>query len=85
MEIFGSRDGSTLTKIDIPERLDRVGDLVEDKGGVVFYLAQAWARFAEAISTGQRMEPDFDSGVTRRRLIDAIYAASDTGQVQKLE
>ena len=30
------------------------------------------------------MEPDFDSGVTRRRLIDAIYAASDTGQVQKL-
>ena len=84
MEIFGSRDGSTLTKIDIPERLDRVGDLVEDKGGVVFYLAQAYARFAEAIATGQRMEPDFDSGVTRRRLIDAIYAASDTGQVQKL-
>ena len=84
MEIFGSRDGSSLEKIDIPERLDRVGDLVEDKGGVVFYLAQAWARFAEAIETGQRMEPDFDSGVTRRRLIDAIYASSDTGQAQKL-
>jgi predicted dehydrogenase len=84
MKIFGSRDGSELEQLEIPGRLDRVGSLVEDNQGVVFYLAQAWARFGEAITTGQRMEPDFDSGVTRRRLIDAIYRSSDTGQAQKL-
>ncbi len=84
MEIFASTDGGDQKPVEIPKRLDRVGDLVEDQNGVVFYLAQAWARFAEAITTGKRMEPDFDSGVTRRALIDAIYASSDTGEAQKL-
>lgn len=84
MRIFGSRGGdSELTELPIPERLDRVGDAVPDRG-VVFFVAQAWARFAEAIRTGKRVEPDFESGATRRRLIDAIYRASDTGETQRL-
>jgi len=85
MELFGSNYGSILTPLPIPKRLDMVGDLIENKQGVVFYLAQAWARFGEAIIKGKDTSPDFDSGVTRRRLIDGIYASSDTGKSQTLQ
>ena len=85
MELFGSNNDSKLSSLSIPKRLDKVGELIEDRKGVVFYLAQAWARFAEAIIEGTNVPPDFDSGVTRRRLIDGIYASSDTKKSQLLK
>jgi predicted dehydrogenase len=43
-----------------------------------------WHRFAEAIRAGTPVEPDFDTAVTRHRLLDAVQRASDTGQKQRL-
>jgi predicted dehydrogenase len=43
-----------------------------------------WVKFAEAIRTGTRIEPDFDSAVKRHRMLDAISRASETGQRQKI-
>jgi predicted dehydrogenase len=43
-----------------------------------------WVKFAEAIRTGTRIEPDFDSAVRRHRMLDAIRRASETGQRQKV-
>jgi predicted dehydrogenase len=47
-------------------------------------VGQMWLNFAEAIRTGQRIEPDFESAVRRHRMLDAIQRASDTGQRQKI-
>ena len=52
--------------------------------GPPFNVAQMWSRFADSIRTGERAEPDFDSAVTRHKLLDAIQRASDTGQRQTL-
>jgi predicted dehydrogenase len=43
-----------------------------------------WVKFAEAIRTNTRIEPDFDSAVRRHRMLDAIVRASETGQRQKI-
>jgi predicted dehydrogenase len=43
-----------------------------------------WVKFAEAIRTNARIEPDFDFAVRRHKLLDAIVRASETGQRQKV-
>ena len=42
--------------------------------------ASMYVRFAEAIRTGQSVEPDFDSAVRRHKLLESIQAASDQGR-----
>jgi predicted dehydrogenase len=39
-----------------------------------------YQNLAKAIATGQRVEPDFATAVTRHKLIDAVQAASDQGK-----
>jgi predicted dehydrogenase len=43
-----------------------------------------WVKFAEAIRTGSKTEPDFDHAVRRHRMLDAIVRASQTGQREKV-
>jgi predicted dehydrogenase len=46
-----------------------------------------WVKFAEAIRTGAKTDPDFpdfDHAVRRHRTLDAIVRASRTGQRQKI-
>ncbi len=77
----GKGDTAALEEITIPPHNTWVPDSVPQ--GPPFNIAQLWGRFAGAITDGQRAEPDFDTAVTRHKLIDAIQRASDTGQRQR--
>jgi predicted dehydrogenase len=83
MRILGAKEGEPeLKELPIPRRLTWVPDAVPQ--GPPFNVAQMWSRLANAIRTGERAEPDFDTAVTRHRLLDAIQRASDTGKRQGL-
>jgi predicted dehydrogenase len=76
----GKGDVSELEDIEIPARHTWVPDSVPL--GAPFNIAQLWSRFADAIRSGERIEPDFDTAVQRHKLLDAILRSSDTGQAQ---
>ncbi|MGZ8229681.1 MAG: Gfo/Idh/MocA family protein [Burkholderiales bacterium] len=83
-KIYGGRkEDPKLKELPIPERLKWVPEEVRGTGPS-YDVGQMWVRFAEAIRTNTRIEPDFDSAVRRHRMLDAIRRASDTGQRQKL-
>jgi len=73
----GKSTDAVLKELPIPERLTWVPEGVPQ--GPPFNVAQMYRRLAEAIRTGQRAEPDFDSAVTRHRLLETIQSASDKG------
>ena len=81
--IQGGQSGdSELKELPIPGRFKWIPDSVPQ--GPPFSVAQMWSKFADAIRTGKRVEPDYDTAVTRHRMLDAIQRASDTGQRQTL-
>lgn len=79
----GHKDDQALQELPVPERLKWVPESVR-KVGRAYDVGQMWVRFAEAIRTGARVEPDFDHAVRRHRMLDAIRRASETGQRQKV-
>ncbi len=76
----GKGDSLALDEIAIPPHNTWVPESVPQ--GPPFNIAQLWSRFAHGITRGERTEPDFDTAVTRHRLVDAIQRASDTGRRQ---
>ena len=74
----GRSTDRTLRELPIPGRLVAVPKGVPE--GEPFNVAQMYQGWAEAIRSGQRVEPDFATAVTRHRLIDAVQAASDQGK-----
>lgn len=78
----GSNQDKALQELPIPDRLTWVPETLT---GGAFNVGQMWAKFAESIRTGGRIEPDFETGVQRHKLLEAIQRASDTGQRQKLD
>ncbi|WP_089938621.1 Gfo/Idh/MocA family protein [Candidatus Entotheonella palauensis] len=66
-----------MQELPIPERLMWVPSDVPQ--GPPFNVAQMYRRFAEAIQSGERMEPDFDTAVRRHQLLEAVQTASDQG------
>ena len=81
--IQGGQSGdSELKDLPIPGRLKWISDLVPREPALS--VAQMWSKFAVAIRTGNREEPDFDTAVKRHRMLDAVQRASDTGQRQTL-
>jgi predicted dehydrogenase len=79
----GHKDDKELKELPVPERLKWVPEAVR-KVGRAYDVGQMWVKFAEAIRTGARVEPDFDHAVRRHRTLDAIVRASETGQRQKV-
>ncbi|MEK6593796.1 MAG: Gfo/Idh/MocA family oxidoreductase [Pseudomonadota bacterium] len=79
----GHKDDKALQELPVPERLKWVPEEVRS-AGPSYDVGQMWVRFAEAIRTGSRIEPDFDHAVRRHRMLDAIVRASETGQRQKI-
>ena len=71
----GTDDG--FKELPIPDRLTWVPEGVPQ--GQPFNVAQMYRRLAEAIQSDQRVEPDFDSAVTRHKLLEAIQTSSDQG------
>jgi predicted dehydrogenase len=79
----GRKDDKALQEIPVPERYKWVPEDVRN-AGPSYDVGQMWVKFAEAIRTNTRIEPDFDSAVRRHRMLDAIVRASETGQRQKV-
>ena len=79
----GHKDDKALQELPVPERLKWVPEEVRN-GGPAYDVGQMWVKFAEAIRTNTRIEPDFDFAVRRHRMLDAIVRASETGQRQKI-
>ncbi len=78
--LAGKGSDSGLEEIPSMPHHTWVPDSVQQ--GPAFNIAQLWGQFAQAINSGERAEPDFDTAVTRHELLDAIQRASDTGQRQ---
>ena len=74
---------SSLQELPVPERLVWVPEGVPT--GPPFNVAQMYVRFAEAIRTGQPVEPDFDSAVRRHKLLESIQAVADQGRRVNLD
>ena len=83
MIVGGRKDDNALQPLPVPERLKWVPEQVRN-AGASYDVGQMWVKFAEAIRTDTRIEPDFDSAMRRHRMLDAIVRASDTGQRQKI-
>jgi predicted dehydrogenase len=81
--VGGHKDDKALQELPVPERLKWVPEEVRGLGPG-YDVGQMWVKFAEAIRTDTRIEPDFDSAVRRHRMLDAIVRASETGQRQKV-
>jgi predicted dehydrogenase len=67
----------------VPERFKWVPEAVRNDGPA-YEVGQMWVKFAEAIRTGAKIEPDFDHALRRHRMLDTIVRASQTGQRQKV-
>ncbi len=81
--ILGGKEGdSELKELPIPKRHTWVPESVPQ--GPPFNVAQMWSRFGEGIRKDKPVVPDFDTAVTRHKLLDAIQRASETGQSQEL-
>lgn len=82
VRLRGGKGDSQLDDLTIPSHHTWVPDSVPQ--GPPFNVAQMWGRLAGAVSGDKREEPDFDTAVTRHKLLDAIQRASDTGQRQSV-
>ena len=79
----GRKDDKTLQELPVADRFKWVPEAVRN-AGPGYDVGQMWVKFAEAIRTGTRVEPDFDSAVRRHKMLDAIQRAAQTGQRQKV-
>ena len=81
--LLGAKSGQKeLEEIAIPDRLTWIPSDVPQ--GPPFNVAQMYRRFGEAIISGERVPPDFDSALARHRLINAIEKSSREGIRQKI-
>ena len=86
VRLTGARAGEThLADLPIPGRLAAAPEAsARGAVGPAFYPSQMFSRFAHAIRTGERVQPDFETGARRQALLAAVQRASDDGQRQLL-
>ena len=78
LRLQGAQRSHTLSDLTIPDRFTWVPP--EFPRGDPFNVGQMYARFAEAVRTGQNRLPTFDTAVELHRFLDTIKRSSDTGQ-----
>ena len=78
----GRRGDGEMTEIDVPNRLTWAPEAADL--GAAFPVAQMWRRFGQVIRGEEARVPDFETGLTRHRLMDAVERASETGERQLL-
>ncbi|MCC6473146.1 MAG: Gfo/Idh/MocA family oxidoreductase [Burkholderiales bacterium] len=78
VQLLGAHGGNTLAPITPPDALFhfRAGDPRED----AFNIGQMYHAFAQAIRSGERRQPSFDTALEVHRLVDAVAQASQTGR-----
>jgi predicted dehydrogenase len=82
-QLHGARGQEALTAMATPERFTLVPS--GTPAGAPRNVAQAYARLAAAISTGDRFEPDFAHAVKRHRLIEAIERSAAEGRAVRVQ
>ena len=73
--------GQPFKPLPVPEKYSRVPDSLRGSQG--YDVAHMYKDFAAALANGTPCETDFDHGVKRHRLLEAIVAAAESGQRQK--
>jgi predicted dehydrogenase len=74
-----------MTDLDVPNRLFASDTKARGATGPAVYVSQMLHRFAVAIQTGERAQPDFDAGAARMRLLGLMDRASETGERQTVD
>jgi predicted dehydrogenase len=82
-QLHGARGKEPLTALEPPARFTLVPEGVP--AGPPRNVAQAYARLAAAIATGERFEPDFAHAVRRHTLIEAIERSSAEGRTVRVQ
>jgi predicted dehydrogenase len=77
-QLQGARGDEPLAAMEIPERFRLVPE--GTPAGPARNVAQAYARLAQAMASGEHYEPDFRHAVTRHALIAAIERSSAEGR-----
>ena len=77
LRLQGAQRGHELRDLEVPSRFVWVPR--DFPRGDPFNVGQMYARFAEAIRTGNNQLPTFDTAVELHRFIDVLKKASDTG------
>ena len=72
----GQGEDTSLSVMEIPPKYRTVPT---ELGGPVVAVAEAYARFADGLSAVDQI-PDFDAGVNRHRLLDAIERSCATAE-----
>jgi predicted dehydrogenase len=81
--LYGARGKEPLAAMETPERFTLVPD--GTPAGSPRNVAQAYARLAAAVTTGDLFEPDFAHAVKRHKLIEAIERSSAEGKSVRLQ
>ena len=86
VRLLGGRSGETeMTEMEVPDRLFEADTRARGATGASVYVSQMLHRFAVAIQTGERAQPDFDSGAARMGLLGLVDRASETGERQTVK
>jgi predicted dehydrogenase len=80
VRLEGARKGNRLQPLEIPARFIQAPEGTPP--GEPFNVGQMYQRFGEAIRTGRKCEPNFDTAVELHRLIDKIRALSKEDAAQ---
>lgn len=81
-KVFGAKGRDALAEMPTPDRFVLVPE--GTPAGAAYNVAQAYARYADAIRSRGGFDPDFDLAVTRHRLLDAIERSSKEGRAISL-
>ncbi len=83
VRLQGARGGiSGIQDLEVPA--DRMHAPAETPEGEPRNVGEMYVRFADAIRTGGKCDPDFNDAVDTHRLIDAIAEASEKGRAVTL-
>jgi predicted dehydrogenase len=80
--LYGARGKDSLTKMDPPDKFTLVPE--GTPSGPPRNVAQGYVRFADAMQSGDRFDPDFDTAVQRHKFIDAIERSAAEGRSVRL-
>ena len=76
--LYGAKGKDALAEMPAPDRFKLVPE--GTPAGPPRNVAQAYARAADALQSGNSPTPDFGDAVVRHRLIDAIERSAETGR-----
>jgi predicted dehydrogenase len=81
IQIAGARNGKAIAEITVPAEYTIVPE--GTPSGRPFNVGQAYARYADAVRSGDRVDTDFDLAERRHRMLDAIERSSDKGELRR--